>query len=203
MKRIAIIVIIIAVIFFIGGYILVIMGKLEQTQYNQIATIAGGVASILGLLGLALPKLKTSDIKLIEIDTLKNLAKTAEEIQKKEAELYIKQNDLTRLELQKQELEFIVKKASLNLFYKEQIERYYDTLDKQISDNKEISRTLNDIKELEYKIEELKIEIEKSPNTESILQIIEEARKHRKTYIEIKTPIDAFIEAIVKVLRIK
>ncbi|HCE57645.1 MAG TPA: hypothetical protein DER09_07480 [Prolixibacteraceae bacterium] len=199
MKRIASIVIIIAVIFFIGGYILVILGKLEQAQYNQIATIVGGVASILGLLGLALPRLKTSDIKSIEIETLKNLAKTAEEIQKKEAELNIKQNDLTRLELQKQELEFIVKKASLNLFYKEQIERYYDTLDKQISDNKEISRTLNDIKEIEYKIEELKIEIEKSPNTESIMQIIEEARKHRKNSVEIKTPIDAFIEAMVKI----
>ena len=108
MKRIASIVIIIAVIFFIGGYILVILGKLEQAQYNQIATIVGGVASILGLLGLALPRLKTSDIKSIEIETLKNLAKTAEEIQKKEAELNIKQNDLTRLELQKQELEFIL-----------------------------------------------------------------------------------------------
>ena len=85
------------------------------------------------------------------------------------------------------------------MFYKEQIERYYDTLDKQISDNKEISRTLNDIKEIEYKIEELKIEIEKSPNTESIMQIIEEARKHRKNSVEIKTPIDAFIEAMVKI----
>ena len=91
------------------------------------------------------------------------------------------------------------KSKNLNSFYKEQIERYYDTLDKQISDNKEISRTLNDIKEIEYKIEELKIEIEKSPNTESIMQIIEEARKHRKNSVEIKTPIDAFIEAMVKI----
>jgi CHASE3 domain sensor protein len=95
------------------------------------------------------------------------------------------------------------RKASLNLFFKEQMERYYETLDKQISDNKEISRTINDIKELEYKIEELEIEIEKSPNTESILQIIEEARKHRKTSIEIKTPFDNFIEIIIKLLRIK
>ena len=196
MKKIAIIVIILAVIFFIGGYVLVIFGKLEQALYNQIATIVGGTASILGLLGFARPTLKTSDIKSIEIDTLKSLAKTAEEIQKKETELNIKQNDLTKLELQKQELEFLVRKASLNLFFKEQMERYYETLDKQISDNKEISRTLKDIQELEYKIQDLEIEIEKSPNTEDIMKIIEEARTHRKTTIEIVTPFDDFIKAM-------
>lgn len=203
MKKFAISFIILAVSYFLIGYIFVILGQLEQDLYNQIATIAGGLASILGLLGLVLPALKTSDIKSIEIDTLKNLAKTAEEIQKKEAELNTKQNDLTKLELQKQELEFLVRKASLNLFFKEQLERYYETLDKQIAENKEISRSIKEIKELEYKISELDIEIEKSPNTESILHIIEEARKQRKTTIEIKTPFDSLFGSIERILRVK
>jgi predicted nucleic acid-binding Zn-ribbon protein len=203
MKKFAVTFIILAVLYFVVGYVFVILGYLEQTLYNQIATIVGGLASILGLLGLVLPALKTSDIKTIEIETLKSLAKTAEEIQKKEAELNTKQNDLTKLELQKQELEFLVRKASLNLFFKEQMERYYETLDKLISDNKEISRTINEIKELEYKIVELEIEIEKSPNTENILKIIEEARKHRKTSIEIKTPFDAFFRAVEQIVGLK
>jgi hypothetical protein len=203
MKKFAVTFIIIAVLFFVVGYVFVILGQLHQEMYNQIATIVGGLASILGLLGFVLPSLKTSDIKSIEIDTLKSLAKTAEEIQKKEAELNIKQNDLTKLELQKQELEFLVRKASLNLFFKEQMERYYENLDKQISDNKEISRTINEIKELEYKIAELEIEIEKSPNTENILKIIEDARKHRRTSIEIKTPFDNLFVAIDQLLRLR
>ena len=203
MKKFSVAFIVIAVLFFVIGYVLVILDILKQDLYNQIATVVGGLASILGLLGFVLPSLKTSDIKSIEIDTLKSLAKTAEEIQKKEAELNTKQNDLTKLELQKQELEFLVRKASLNLFFKEQMERYYETLDKQISDNKEISRTINEIKELEYKIAELEIEIEKSPNTENILKIIEEARKHRKTSIEIKTPLDFLIEPIIRIMRLK
>jgi predicted nucleic acid-binding Zn-ribbon protein len=203
MKKFAVTFIIIAVLFFVVGYVFVILGQLQQEMYNQIATIVGGLASILGLLGFVLPSLKTSDIKSIEIDTLKSLAKTAEEIQKKEAELNIKQNDLTKLELQKQELEFLVRKASLNLFFKEQMERYYENLDKQISDNKEISRTINEIKELEYKIAELEIEIEKSPNTENILKIIEDARKHRRTSIEIKTPFDNLFVAIYQLLRLR
>jgi hypothetical protein len=203
MKKFAVTFIIIAVLFFVVGYVFVILGQLQQEMYNQIATIVGGLASILGLLGFVLPSLKTSDIKSIEIDTLKSLAKTAEEIQKKEAELNIKQNDLTKLELQKQELEFLVRKASLNLFFKEQMERYYENLDKQISDNKEISRTINEIKELEYKIAELEIEIEKSPNTENILKIIEDARKHRRTSIEIKTPFDNLFVAIDQLLRLR
>jgi DNA repair exonuclease SbcCD nuclease subunit len=196
MKKISYAFIIAAVLFFIGGYFFVVFGKLNQVLYNQIATVVGGLASILGLLGLVLPAIRTSDIKSIDIETLKSLAKTAEEIQKKETELNNKQNDLTKLELQKQQLEFLVRKASLSLFYKEQIERYYETLDRQINDHKEISRTINDIKELEYKISELEIEIEKSPNTENILKIIAEARNHRKTSIEITTPFDGIFYAI-------
>lgn len=200
MKKFSVAFIIIAVLFFVVGYVFVIFGLLEQTLYNQIATIVGGLASILGLLGFVLPSLKTTDIKSIELDTLKSLAKTAEEIQKKEAELNTKQNDLTKLELQKQELEFLVRKASLNLFFKEQMERYYETLDKQISDNREITRTISEIRELEYKIEELEIEIEKSPNTENILKIIEEARKHRRTPTD---PFDLFFAPIIQLLRVK
>lgn len=203
MRKFTITIIILAVIFFIFGYVLVLLGYLKQENYNQIATIVGGLASIIGLLGFVLPSLKTSDIKNIELETLKSLAKTAEEIQKKEAELTTKQSDLTKLELQKQELEFLVRKASLNLFFKEQMERYYETLDKQISDNKEISRTIKEIKELEYKIVELEIEIEKSPNTENILKIIEEARKHRRTNIELSTPFDFLIEPFIRILRNK
>jgi hypothetical protein len=59
-----------------------------------------------------------------------------------------------------------------------------------VSENKEISTTIKEIKELEYKIKELDIEIEKSPNTESILQIIDEARRQRTSSLEIKTPFD-------------
>jgi len=203
MRKYSVIFIIIAVLYFILGYILVIFGVIKQELYNQIATIVGGIASILGLLSFVLPTLKVSDFKNIEIDTLKSLAQTAEEIQKKEVELSTKQNDLTKLELQKKELEFLVRKASLNLFFKEQIERYYETLEKQISDNKEISRTINEIKELEFKISELEIEIEKSPNTENILKIIEEARNHKKTIIEIKTPFDSLLEPLIRILRLR
>lgn len=195
MKKIAIVVIILAILYFVVGYICVYLDIFEQTQYNQIATIVGGVGSILGLFGLVVPSLKTSDIKSLEIDTLKSLTKAAEEIQKKEMELTTKQSDLSKLELQKQELEFLVKQASLSLFFREQLKRYYETLDQQITDNKEISRTLNEIKELEHKVEELNIEIEKSPNTESILKIIADARIHQKNKIS-ETAVDIFLRLL-------
>lgn len=197
MKKFTSILIILVVGFFVVGYILVILGLMHQNTYNQIATLAGGVASTIGLLTFVLPNLKTSDIKTVELETLKNLAKTAEEIQKKEKELDKKQNDLTKLELQKQELEFLVKNASLNLFYKEQLERYYETLDRQVSDNREINRSIIEILELEDKVKKLELEIEKSPNTEQILRIIEDAHKHRKTNREIKSPLDLFFRVFL------
>lgn len=200
MKRFAIIFIILAVLFFVVGYGLVVFGILGQALYNQVATIVGGLASILGLLAFVLPGIKSSDIKTIEVDALKSLAKTAEEIQSKEAELSIKQSDITRLELQKQELEFLVKKASLNLFYKDQMERSYEALERLISENKEISRIISEVQELEYKVGELDLEIEKSPNTDSILKIIEEARKHRRTSVELKTPFDPIFRALAQII---
>jgi hypothetical protein len=201
MKKITGFFIVTVVLFFIIGYILVVLNILEQNLYNQIATVLGGLASTIGLLAFVLPSLRTSDIKNIEIDTLKSLAKTAEEIQKKEAELKTRESDILRLELQKEELEFLVKNASLNLFYKEQLERYYETLDKQISNNKEINTTLNEIRELEFKVNELDIEISKNPNTEYIIEIIKKARKYRKTEIKITTPFDVFFKAFDEIGR--
>lgn len=201
MKKLARFLIITVVLYFIVGYILVILNVLKQELYNQIATIVGGIASACGLFAFVIPSIKTSDFKNIEIDTLKSLAKTAEEIQKKEEELKTRETDIVRLELQKEELEFLVKKASLNLFFKEQLERYYETLDKQISGNREINQTLNEIRELEFKVNELDIEIEANPNTEYILEIIKKARNHRRTQIEIKTPFDGILNVFDEIAR--
>lgn len=201
MKKFARFLIITVVLYFIVGYILVILNILKQELYNQIATIVGGIASACGLFAFVIPSIKTSDFKNIEIDTLKSLAKTAEEIQKKEEELKTRETDIVRLELQKEELEFLVKKASLNLFFKEQLERYYETLDKQISGNREINQTLNEIRELEFKVNELDIEIEANPNTEYILEIIKKARNHRRTQVEIKTPFDGILNVFDEIAR--
>jgi hypothetical protein len=201
MKKITGFFIVLVVLFFLVGYILVVLNILEQKTYNQIATILGGLASTVGLLAFVLPSLRTSDIKNIELDTLKSLAKTAEEIQKKEAELKTREGDISRLELQKEELEFLVKKASLNLFFKEQLERYYETLDKQISNNKEINRTLSEIRELEFKVSELDIEIDKNPNTEYIIEIIKKARNYRRTEIQLTTPLDGIFKTIDSLIK--
>jgi hypothetical protein len=201
MKKFARFLIISVVLYFILGYILVILNVLKQELYNQIATIVGGIASACGLFAFVIPSIKTSDFKNIEIDALKSLAKTAAEIQKKEEELKTRETDIVRLELQKEELEFLVKKASLNLFFKEQLERYYETLDKQISGNREINQTLNEIRELEFKVNELDIEIEANPNAEYILEIIKKARNHRRTQVEIKTPFDGILKVFDEIAR--
>jgi hypothetical protein len=201
MKKFARFLIITVVLYFIVGYILVILNVLKQELYNQIATIVGGIASACGLFAFVIPSIKTSDFKNIEIDALKSLAKTAAEIQKKEEELKTRETDIVRLELQKEELEFLVKKASLNLFFKEQLERYYETLDKQISGNREINQTLNEIRELEFKVNELDIEIEANPNAEYILEIIKKARNHRRTQVEIKTPFDGILKVFDEIAR--
>lgn len=188
-------------LYFIIGYTLVLFNLWDKETYNQVATIVGGTASILGLLGLILPGIKTSDLKAIELGTLKKLAETAEEIQKRDQELTTKQSDIAKLELQKKDLEFLVRKASLSLFFKEQLERYYQRLDDLVTDNKEISKTIREINELKEKISELDTEIEKNPNAEKVMELVESAKRQRLSTIRIRTPFDLLFEPWLRILR--
>lgn len=201
MRRLAIWIITLSFLYFVIGYIFVLLDFWDRETYNQVATIIGGTASILGLLGFILPGIKTTDLKALELDTLKNLAVTAEEIQKRDRELTTKQSDIVKLELQKKELEFLVRKASLSLFFKEQLERYYQRLVELISDNKEISRTINEITELKEKISELDVEIEKNPNAEKVLELVESAKRERLT-TKIRTPLDFLFDPYFQLFRL-
>lgn len=67
MKRLTLLTITISVLYFILGFIAVKLGYLKKDFYNESATIIGGIASILGLLGIVLPSIKPSDIENLEI----------------------------------------------------------------------------------------------------------------------------------------
>lgn len=188
-------------LYFIIGYILVLLDLWDKETYNQVATIVGGATSILGLLGFVLPGIKMTDLKKLELDTLKNLALTAEEIQKREKELTTKQSDIVKLELQKKELEFLVRKASLSLFFKEQLERYNQKLVELVSESKEISRVINEITELNEKVRELDVEIEKNPNAEKVFELVESAKRHRLA-TRIRTPLDFLFDPYVQLFRL-
>lgn len=176
MKKIIITLILLCILYFVGGFIAVKLSWIDNSTYNQFASIAGGLASILGLLSFVMPKLSTNDIKSVELDALKRLTKTAEDIQNREVLLNQTESDIKRLELQKKEMEFLVRKASLSLFMKEQFESKSKRIVELIESNQELKQLLLDSGDLKTKIVELEIEINLSDNAELLREIIKDSR---------------------------
>jgi hypothetical protein len=176
MKKVIVFLILLCILYFIGGYIAVKLTWIDINTYNQFAIIAGGLASILGLLSFVLPRFSTNDIKSVELDALKKLTKTAEEIQNREVLLNQKESDIKRLELQKKEMEFLVRKASLSLFLKEQYESKSKRITELVDNTPELKQLLEDSHDLKTKIGELEIEINESDNSELLREIIKESK---------------------------
>ena len=63
--------------YFIGGWIAVKFALVSRDDYFAYAGIVGGFASVAGLLALTRPALTHTDIKAIELETLKSVAETA------------------------------------------------------------------------------------------------------------------------------
>lgn len=188
MRRLALIIITLSVLYFICGFIAVKLDWLEKDFFNESATIIGGVASILGLLGFVLPGIKTSDLKNIELQNLKRLAETADEIQKREQELNNKQTDIQKLELQKTEMEFLIRKASLSLYLKDQLDNYNKRLEEIVTDNKELTKIIDKIIELKQKSEELDLEIESSPLADKAFELISTVKRKNDLEISFESP---------------
>ena len=114
MKKLLIIFIVLCIAYFVIGYIAVRSGWLTHNSYITYASIAGGLASVIGLISLVRP---TTDIQDLEVSSLKKITKAAEELQRFDSERTAAQEEITKLARQKEEMELLVKKASLSLFF--------------------------------------------------------------------------------------
>lgn len=81
MRRFTIIGVLLCILYFLLGLIAVHAEFLDQEVYNRYATIVGGLASILGLLAFAQPRITTNDLRQVEIDALKQVSQAVEELQ--------------------------------------------------------------------------------------------------------------------------
>jgi hypothetical protein len=120
MRRISAIVILLCITYFIVGWIAVLLGVFDKYLYFSYAGFVGAIASVVGLLSLTKPAFTKTDLHEIEIDSLKSIAETSEQLKSLERERVKTIEELDDLELQKKEMELLVKKASLVLFLKEQ-----------------------------------------------------------------------------------
>lgn len=120
MRRFFTLIILLCIAYFLGGWIGVYFKWISRDIYFTYAGIVGGLASVAGLFALTRPALTQSDVQAIELDTLKSMTETAEQLKKLELARARTEGQLVDLAEKKKEMELLVKKASLALFLKEQ-----------------------------------------------------------------------------------
>lgn len=74
-------IILLCIAYFFGGWIGISFGWLSKEEYFAYAGVVGGLASVAGLFALTRPALSRSDVQAIELESLKSMTKTAEELQ--------------------------------------------------------------------------------------------------------------------------
>lgn len=177
MRKFSLIYFIIATFLCVLGAILALCGVIDWSLYRDAAAIVGTIASIIGILGLTINPLKNADINQLRSDGLKKLAKTAEEIEKSQEKMKETSEQINQLTIKKNDLEILVEQASLSIYYKKELERFYEKLKKQIEINDEIHDLIEEIELLEKESGDLNCKIEKNKEIKEIIEIIHKAQK--------------------------
>lgn len=184
MRRVFAIIILLCIAYFLGGWIAVHFELLNKETYFSLAGVVGGLASVVGLFSFTKPALTKTDLQEIEIDSIKSIAKTTDELNELEEKREKTQEELGDLRLQKKEMELLVKKASLALFLKEQHTHHEEKVLSEISENKELNEHLSEIAEIKTKLEALEEEVESDQNVELLREIMDSASRKQPTLEE-------------------
>ncbi len=161
----------------VGGYIAVsaewITGKYAEFYDSHFSSVTG-IASVIGLLALAsTKKIRSTDFETEELDKLKSLMITAEELDSLEKNKDQTAQQLVELERKKKLMELSVQKAGLVLFYKNQLSRYEAIILEKIKNDDDLKSSVNEIMEATSRLFALNEEIDKDENVEIICSILE------------------------------
>ena len=182
MKKFLIIIVILSICYFLIGFVFTQLNLFDADIYFTSSAIIGGIASVSGLLAFTKNKIERNDIEKIGVEYFKKVVESAEELKKKEFELLSKEKELSakeieikELDIKKQEMEFLIRKASMSLFLKDQLEKIELKII-EIAESKEFSKLLKQRKELINKIKDINEEVNKNPHVDLINKVIEQTK---------------------------
>lgn len=184
MRRIFAIIILLCITYFIGGYVSAHFKLISQEQYLAYAGIVGGLASVAGLFSFLKPALTKDDLQSLELDSLKSLMQTTEQLKDLERKRVKTKSEIGDLEVRKKEMELLVKKASMSLFLKEQYKQHEQKILSRIKSDDVLKDSLSQVSELKNKLDALEEEIDKDPNVETLREVIKSANKKEDSLVE-------------------
>lgn len=201
--RVTVAILIVAcLLYFIGGGIAAWFDWFSINRYVLIGGIVGGLASVLGLISLARPSLNQEDLRGLELQSLKRIAETSEEIQKLELARAATKQELGTLEEKMRQMEFLVQKASLSLFLQEQHKLYEKRILEEVSRNKDLAISLTELSSIHERLTALEQQIANDPNVDLLRQVIEAAKREptRGAFSDFPPMTRAFLLAVRNVL---
>lgn len=178
------VIILACVVYFVGGWIASKFGIVTRDDYFAYAGIVGGLASVAGLLGLTRPAITQSDFKSVELETLKSITATAEQLQELKSAHAKTVQEIDGLAIKKKEMELLVKKASLALFLKEQYSHHERQVLEELAKNDHLQMALENASKSAEKIRALDEEISIDPNASQLREIINTASLREPTFEE-------------------
>jgi hypothetical protein len=202
MRKLFATIILICLLYFVGGYIAVKYGVVTRDDYFAYAGVVGGLASVAGLLALTRPAINQSDVQAIEISALKSMTQAAEELQQLQIERSKTREEIGSLAARKKEMELLVRKASLALFLKEQLAHYERRILEEVSRNDQLKSDLANVRGASRKLAALNEEIDRDPNVEHLQAIISSAASARQTTLqEAISEMPTFVRGVFLALR--
>ena len=194
-------IILLCIAYFLGGWIGISFGWLSKEEYFAYSGIVGGLASVAGLFALTRPALSKSDVQAIELESLKSMAKTAEELQNLEVARARAKGELGDLEVKKKEMELLVKKASLALFLKEQYEHYEKQVLDEVEKNSKLQEYLEKSADAATKLRALNEDISSHPNVAQLREVIASASRREPTIEDIVEALPFPLRSLFEVSR--
>lgn len=202
MKKILLIIVSLVVLFFIIGFIAVLLKWIDLQLYLLISTISGGVASVLGLLNLLRPALTPNDIQSLEVQALKKISEIAQEIEDAKTKSFQTKEEIAKLAEQKEEMQILVRKASLSLYLHDQILKHRDQILHIIKSNKDLALLLKGYEQISEKLIALDEEIRTDKNLKMLIEIEKMARLWNEPIDPITEAVRAFFLSFKKKIKI-
>ena len=173
MRKLIIIFFILLLLLYAGCAVCVLFDLYGWDVYFKIVAIVGGLASIIGLGAAAFIRV---DLLSYDAEAIERLAVAAKEIEDKNTKIKDASDQIASLEYKKEELEVLVKKASLILYYKEELDRKYQKLLALINKNEDLNQIVLEIPQLEENLKNLEGEMEENKEIQDILSTIQKAK---------------------------
>lgn len=186
MKAASIILVVCAILFFAGGGIATWQGFLDVSTYALIGGIVGSLASTIGLLAFASPRLTDSDMLSVENKLVQRLAETTASLNEYEDKISENKEELEQLQKDRLEIELLVRQASVKVFLEEKLRRLSEEIDERVSADSTLFKWLLEYEETKASVAEIDAKITKSERAELIKEVIGELEpSRRKIYVDI------------------